>query len=45
MITEYKITENICHYHHQRQLYGGCKFQYQVQRYDKSSARTSFGDL
>ena len=22
-----------------------CRFQYQVQRYDKSSAKTSFGDL
>ena len=22
-----------------------CRFQYQVQRYDKSNARTSFGDL
>ena len=24
---------------------GNCRFQYQVQRYDKSSAKTSFGDL
>ena len=26
-------------------IHGTCRFLYQVQRYDKSNARTSFGDL
>ena len=34
--------DSICFY---MDKYFSCRFQYQVQRYDKSNASTSFGDL